>query len=145
MSIRFINETQFWNKFRAYLKMKLWISCKRSVPLKWKMHAFNSSKNVKKAKQHKDNTWKEITANNIRFMDHATVVHCQGFFLFSNNVPHDFTAKFEVYCHKLHEDLTIASTPKKLRKKINDLSGSVGRSVGKRLSGLVRYQILYSC
>lgn len=78
-------------------------------------------------------------------MDHATVVHCQGFSLFSNNVPHDFTAKFEVYCHKLHEDLTIASTPKKLRKKINDLSGSVGRSVGKRLSGLVRYQILYSC
>ncbi|XP_022290257.2 rhotekin-like isoform X1 [Crassostrea virginica] len=53
-----------------------------------------------------------------------------------NNVPHDFTCKFEVYCHKLHEDLTIASTPKKLRKKINDLSGSVGRSVGKRLSGL---------
>lgn len=99
----------------------------------------------KMLKKHKDNTWKEITANNIRFMDHATVVHCQGFFLFSNNVPHDFTAKFEVYCHKLHEDLTIASTPKKLRKKINDLSGSVGRSVGKRLSGLVRYQILYSC
>lgn len=53
-----------------------------------------------------------------------------------NNVPHDFECKFEVYCHKLHEDLTIASTPKKLRKKINDLSGSVGRSVGKRLSGL---------
>ncbi|XP_048747255.1 rhotekin-like isoform X2 [Ostrea edulis] len=53
-----------------------------------------------------------------------------------NNVPHDFTCRFEVYCHKLHEDLTIASTPKKLRKKINDLSGSVGRSVGKRLSGL---------
>lgn len=77
-------------------------------------------------------------------MDHATVVHCHGFFLFSNNVPHDFTAKFEVYCHKLHEDLTIASTPKKLRKKINDLSGSVGRSVGKRLSGLVSYQILYA-
>lgn len=52
------------------------------------------------------------------------------------NVPHDFECKLEVYCHKLHEDLTIASTPKKLRKKINDLSGSVGRSVGKRLSGL---------
>lgn len=102
-------------------------------------------KMFKKAKTHKDNTWKEIVANNIRFMDHATVVHCQGFSLFSNNVPHDFTAKFEVYCHKLHEDLTIASTPKKLRKKINDLSGSVGRSVGKRLSGLVSYQILYAC
>lgn len=66
-----------------------------------------------------------------------------NFYHFSNNVPHDFTCKFEVYCHKLHEDLTIASTPKKLRKKINDLSGSVGRSVGKRLSGLVGYQICH--
>lgn len=56
---------------------------------------------------------------------------------FSENVPHDFECKVEIYCHKLHEDLTIASTPKKLKKKINDLSGSVGRSVGKRLSGLV--------
>lgn len=110
--------------------------------MKDNMHAFNSSKNVKKAKQYKDNTSREITANNIRFMDHATVVYCLQFSLFSNNVPHDFTCKFEVYCHKLHEDLTIASTPKKLRKKINDLSGSVGRSVGKRLSGLVSYQIL---
>lgn len=60
------------------------------------------------------------------------------FFLSSENVPHDFECKVEIYCHKLHEDLTIASTPKKLKKKINDLSGSVGRSVGKRLSGLVR-------
>ncbi|KAL5022591.1 hypothetical protein ScPMuIL_001746 [Solemya velum] len=53
-----------------------------------------------------------------------------------NSVPHDFDCKFEVYSHKLHEDLTMASTPKKIRKKINDLSGSVGRSVGKRLSGI---------
>lgn len=56
--------------------------------------------------------------------------------LIFENVPHDFECKVEIYCHKLHEDLTIASTPKKLKKKINDLSGSVGRSVGKRLSGL---------
>ncbi|XP_071091094.1 rhotekin-2-like isoform X1 [Haliotis cracherodii] len=53
-----------------------------------------------------------------------------------NNIPHDFECKVEVYCHKLHDDLSIANTPKKLRKKINDISGSVGRSVGKRLSGL---------
>ncbi|XP_041370423.1 rhotekin-2-like isoform X4 [Gigantopelta aegis] len=53
-----------------------------------------------------------------------------------NNIGHDFECKVEIYCHKLHEDLSIANTPKKLRKKINDLSGSVGRSVGKRLSGL---------
>ncbi|XP_055875360.1 rhotekin-like isoform X2 [Biomphalaria glabrata] len=53
-----------------------------------------------------------------------------------DDVPHDFEMKLEVYCHKLHEEFSVASTPKKLRKKINDISGSVGRSVGKRLSGL---------
>ena len=31
----------------------------------------------------------------------------------------------------------MASTPKKIKKKMTDLSESVGRSVGKRLSGLV--------
>lgn len=59
-------------------------------------------------------------------------------FFFSDDVPHDFEMKLEVYCHKLHDEFYVANTPKKLRKKINDLSGSVGRSVGKRLSGLVR-------
>lgn len=53
-----------------------------------------------------------------------------------NDVPHDFECTVEIYCHKLHEDLTMASTPKKLKKKMTDLSESVGRSVGKRLSGL---------
>uniref|UniRef100_A0A0B7AYF4 PH domain-containing protein n=1 Tax=Arion vulgaris TaxID=1028688 RepID=A0A0B7AYF4_9EUPU len=53
-----------------------------------------------------------------------------------DDVPHDFDMKLEVYCHKLHEEFSVANTPKKLRKKINDISGSVGRSVGKRLSGL---------
>jgi hypothetical protein len=53
-----------------------------------------------------------------------------------DDVPHDFEMKLEVYCHKLHEEFSVANTPKKLRKKINDISGSVGRSVGKRLSGL---------
>ncbi|XP_025093561.1 rhotekin-2-like isoform X7 [Pomacea canaliculata] len=56
--------------------------------------------------------------------------------LLFQDVPHDFELKFEVYCHKLHEELSVANTPKKIRKKITDLSGSVGRSVGKRLSGL---------
>lgn len=58
------------------------------------------------------------------------------------NVPNDYKCTLEVYCHKLHEDLTIASTPKKIRKKINDFSGSVGRNVGKRLSGLSDADIL---
>ncbi|XP_052250591.1 rhotekin-like isoform X2 [Dreissena polymorpha] len=53
-----------------------------------------------------------------------------------DDIPHDFECTIEIYCHKLHEDLTIASTPKKLKKKVVNLSESVGRSVGKRLSGL---------
>ncbi|GAB1603960.1 rhotekin [Argonauta hians] len=53
-----------------------------------------------------------------------------------DEVSCNFECTLEVYCHKLHEDLTIASTPKKIRKKFNDFSGSVGRNVGKRLSGL---------
>ncbi|XP_013403692.1 rhotekin [Lingula anatina] len=52
------------------------------------------------------------------------------------NIPHDFECRAEIYCHKLWDDLTIASTPKKIKKKIHDVSSSMGRSVGKRLSGL---------
>ena len=37
----------------------------------------------------------------------------------------------------------MASTPKKLKKKMTDLSESVGRSVGKRLSGLVSIAGIY--
>ncbi|XP_052772225.1 rhotekin-like isoform X2 [Mya arenaria] len=53
-----------------------------------------------------------------------------------DNIPHDFECVIEIYCHKLHEDLTMASTPRKLKKKVAGISESVGRSVGKRLSGL---------
>ena len=60
--------------------------------------------------------------------------------LHSQDIPHDFELKLEVYCHKHHEELSVANTPKKIRKKITDISGSVGRSVGKRLSGLVSGQ-----
>ena len=49
----------------------------------------------------------------------------------------EFELKVEVYSHRLCDDLSIASTPKKIKKKINEISSSVGRSVGRRLSGLV--------
>jgi hypothetical protein len=55
----------------------------------------------------------------------------------SNDISPDFECRVEVYAHKLFDDLSIASTPSKIKKKINDLSSSVGRSLGKRLSGLV--------
>ncbi len=56
---------------------------------------------------------------------------------YSNDVDPNFDCKLEVYCHKQLDDFTIASTPKKLKKRMNELSTSIGRSVGKRLSGLV--------
>ncbi|WAR20895.1 RTKN-like protein [Mya arenaria] len=44
-----------------------------------------------------------------------------------DNIPHDFECVIEIYCHKLHEDLTMASTPRKLKKKVAGISESVGR------------------
>ncbi|CAH1783170.1 unnamed protein product, partial [Owenia fusiformis] len=57
-------------------------------------------------------------------------------YLVFQNIGHDFECKLEVYCHKVYDDLTIASTPKKIKKKLNNLSNTVGKSVGRRLSGL---------
>ncbi|KAG1708485.1 Rhotekin-2 [Nymphon striatum] len=48
-----------------------------------------------------------------------------------NNIPADFEFRLEVYSHVLHDDLSIASTPRKLRKKIVN---SVGRTVGRKLA-----------
>ena len=52
-------------------------------------------------------------------------------FCCSNDIPHDFECTLEIYCHKSHEDLAIANTPKKINKKMTDLSESFGRIVGK--------------
>lgn len=53
-------------------------------------------------------------------------------FACSENVPHDFDCHLEIYAYEHHEDLTIASTQVKLKKRISDISNTVGR----RLSGL---------
>ncbi len=66
------------------------------------------------------------------------IEHFLLLFLCSNDVDPNFECKLEIYCHKQLDDFTIASTPKKLKKRMNELSNSFGRSVGKRLSGLVR-------
>ncbi|XP_072027194.1 rhotekin-like isoform X4 [Amphiura filiformis] len=49
------------------------------------------------------------------------------------NVPSDFTCTLEVYSYNLHNDMTIASTPQKIRRKIESFSNSVGRSMGRKL------------
>jgi len=47
-------------------------------------------------------------------------------------VPHNFECQLKIYAYEHHEDLTIASTQVKLKKRISDISNTVGR----RLSGL---------
>lgn len=62
----------------------------------------------------------------------------------SNNIPRGFEFKLEVYGHVLHDDLSIASTPRKLKNKI---ANSVGRTVGRKLAAsLVRlFAFIHEC
>ncbi|XP_038065312.1 rhotekin-like isoform X2 [Patiria miniata] len=62
----------------------------------------------------------------------ATDVNFEDSFIFENVSP-DFQFTIEVYSYNLHDDMTIASTPQKLRRKINSFSNSVGKTVGRRL------------
>ncbi|XP_071485421.1 rhotekin-like [Diadema antillarum] len=55
----------------------------------------------------------------------ATDVTFSDVIIFDNVRP-DFTCTLEVYSYNLHNDMTIASTPQKIRRKLNSLS-SVGR------------------
>ena len=62
-----------------------------------------------------------------------TSLFCAVVFAYSTDMSHDFELLLEVYSHRVSEHQHVASTPKKLRKKLNSFSTSVGR----RLSGLV--------
>ncbi|XP_033125406.1 rhotekin-2-like isoform X1 [Anneissia japonica] len=48
------------------------------------------------------------------------------------NISHEFAFHLEVYSYNLHNDLTIASTPQKIRRKLNSFSNSLGKSAGKK-------------
>ncbi|XP_041476471.1 rhotekin-like isoform X2 [Lytechinus variegatus] len=63
----------------------------------------------------------------------ATDVNFKDVIVFDNVKP-DFTCTLEVYSYNLHNDMTIASTPQKIRRKLSALSTSVGRrgSLGHR-------------
>lgn len=54
--------------------------------------------------------------------------------VFSNVTP-DFEFKLEMYSRVLHDDLSIASTPRKLTKK---LSTSVSKTLGRKLAAAVK-------
>jgi hypothetical protein len=51
------------------------------------------------------------------------------------NIPPDFEFKLEVYSRVLRDDLSIASTPRKLTKKI---STSVSKTLGRKLAAAVK-------
>ncbi|XP_059474461.1 rhotekin-like isoform X2 [Neocloeon triangulifer] len=55
-----------------------------------------------------------------------------------NNVPADFTFRLEVYSHLLAEDLSMASTPRKLQRTLHS---SISRTVGKKLAASLKDEL----
>ncbi|EEB18364.1 rhotekin, putative [Pediculus humanus corporis] len=55
-----------------------------------------------------------------------------------NNVPPDFELKLEVYSHILQDDLTMASTSRKIKKTIHS---SISRTVGKKLAATLNDEL----
>lgn len=53
-------------------------------------------------------------------------------------VPHDFEFHLEIYAHVLQDDLSIASTPLKIRHRIND---SLSRTVGRKLAASLKDEL----
>lgn len=63
------------------------------------------------------------------------------FFFFnlrSSNVEPDFELKLEVYAVMMETDLTIASTPRKIK---NTIHSSISRTVGKRLASTLKDEL----
>lgn len=56
-------------------------------------------------------------------------------FASSNNVPAEFELVLEIYSHVLQEDLSIASTPRRIKKTIHS---SISKTVGKKLAASLR-------
>ncbi|RZF45070.1 hypothetical protein LSTR_LSTR002031 [Laodelphax striatellus] len=55
-----------------------------------------------------------------------------------NEVPHDFVFQLEIYSHILRDDLSIASTPRKIK---NTIHSSISRTVGKKLAASLRDEL----
>jgi hypothetical protein len=56
----------------------------------------------------------------------------------SNQIPSDFEFRLEVYSHILQDDMSIASTPRKIKKTIHS---SISRTVGKKLAASLRDEL----
>ncbi|XP_076308248.1 rhotekin-2-like isoform X1 [Tachypleus tridentatus] len=55
-----------------------------------------------------------------------------------NQVPANFEFRLEIYSHIFHDDLSIASTPSRIKKKI---SSSVSRTIGRKLAASVKDEL----
>ncbi|XP_050049012.2 rhotekin-2-like isoform X1 [Dermacentor andersoni] len=55
-----------------------------------------------------------------------------------NNIPPDFEFKLEVYSHILQDDLSMASTPRKIKTKITN---SVSRAIGRKLAASLKEEL----
>ncbi|XP_011302251.1 rhotekin [Fopius arisanus] len=58
--------------------------------------------------------------------------------LLFNNVPADFELTLEIYSHILQEDLSIASTPRRIKRTIHS---SISKTVGKKLAASLRDEL----
>lgn len=58
--------------------------------------------------------------------------------IYSTNVEPDFELKLEVYAVMMESDLTIASTPRKIK---NTIHSSISRTVGKRLAASLKDEL----
>jgi hypothetical protein len=56
----------------------------------------------------------------------------------SNQISSDFEFRLEVYSHILQDDMSIASTPRKIKKTIHS---SISRTVGKKLAATLRDEL----
>ncbi|XP_050689508.1 rhotekin-like isoform X3 [Eriocheir sinensis] len=55
-----------------------------------------------------------------------------------NNIQHDFECRLEVYSHVLQNDLSMASTPRKLKRSLHS---SISRTVGRKLAATLRDEL----
>ncbi|CAK9824864.1 RTKN2 [Anthophora retusa] len=60
---------------------------------------------------------------------------CFSDILLFDNVPAEFELSLEIYSHVLQEDLSIASTPRRIRRSIHS---SISKTVGKKLAASLR-------
>ena len=61
-----------------------------------------------------------------------------NFSFYSNGISSDFECTMEVYSHVLQNDMTMASTPRKLKRSLHS---SISRTVGRKLAASLRDEL----